>query len=75
MDQPLAAAETEVKVQPTAANELRSILGMNLQGTSLGEFTEVWLPRMGIDDAVICGATRVLDEYGSQKPEASGAIE
>ena len=70
-----AAAEEDVKVIQSGANELRSILGLPLQGTSLGEYSEVWLPRISLEDALVCGSQKVLGEYGCQKPDPSGSID
>jgi len=60
--------EDDVKVVKSATNELRSILGLPLQGTSLGEYSDAWLPRILIDDVLICGSKKVLDQFGSADP-------
>jgi hypothetical protein len=65
------AAEVDVKVGATGANALRSMLGMNLQGSDLKVDSEVWLPLIKPDDALKAG----LAQYGGrgcQKPAAGG---
>ena len=46
------AAEEEVAAVDSWYNELRSVLGANLVGNSVGTDSDVWLPRMSIDDAM-----------------------
>ena len=65
-----AKAEADVKVIESDWNELRSILGLPLKGTSVGEFSDVWLPRIQVEDALVTGSERVLEAYGCQKPAA-----
>ncbi|MCG3181537.1 MAG: hypothetical protein BIFFINMI_03933 [Phycisphaerae bacterium] len=68
------AKEADVKAVQSGANELRSILGLPLEGTSVGEYSDVWLPRIGIDDALVCGNKPVLEKYGSKDPGQSEPI-
>ncbi|MFI4897104.1 MAG: hypothetical protein ACIARR_04695 [Phycisphaerales bacterium JB059] len=65
------AAEADVKVEDTAENQLRSMLGLPLQGTSLGEYSEVWLPRMTVADAIASGAEQFLGSRGCRNPGTS----
>lgn len=67
------AKEADVKAAESGVNELRSILGLPVQGASVGEYSDAWLPRIGLDDVLACGAKLVLAKYGSAKPgEAAG---
>jgi hypothetical protein len=54
-------AEAKVSAPNTGANQLRSILGLNVQGGSLGVDSEVWLPRMSLEDAM-----SVIGRYGDK---------
>ncbi|MEM7387316.1 MAG: hypothetical protein AAF514_20450, partial [Verrucomicrobiota bacterium] len=64
------AAEADIKVAATAANELRSILGLPLQaGTVDRPESPVWLPRIGLDDAISAGTNHYLGDKGSTLPE------
>lgn len=65
------AAEVDVKVGATGANALRSMLGMNLQGSDLKIDSEVWLPLITPDDALKAGLAQ-YDGRGSTKPAAGG---
>lgn len=69
------AKEADVKVVQSGANELRSILGLPLQGTSVGEYSDAWLPRISLDDALICGRQKVLEKFGSADPGESEPIQ
>lgn len=63
-------AEAKVSAPNTGANQLRSILGLNVQGGSIGADSEVWLPRMSLDDAMsVIG--RYGDKYGPFIPAPS----
>ena len=46
------AAEAEVKVVKHWANDVRSLFGWNLIGTSIDADSPVWLPRMSLEDAM-----------------------
>jgi len=46
------AAEAEVKVVKSWANDVRSMFGWNLIGTDLDVDSPVWLPRLSLDDAM-----------------------
>ena len=62
-----AEAEEGVGALNTGANALRSILGLNLQGNDLAIDSEVWLPRMSLEEAFgFIG--RYFDAYGTFQP-------
>lgn len=64
------AVEADIKVQQTAANEIRSILGLPVRaGTVEGPAVSVWLNRLSIDDAVAAGAKKYLEKFGSSTPQ------
>lgn len=63
------AAEEDVQVVDSWANDVRSIFGLNLQGTSLNVDSAVWLPRMSLDDAMTV-VGRYMDAYGPFYPAA-----
>lgn len=65
------AAEVDVKVGATGANALRSMLGLNLQGSDLKIDSEVWLPLITPDDALKAGMAQ-YEGRGCQKPAAGG---
>lgn len=62
------AAEADIQVQMTAANELRSMLGLPLQAGNVEfESSPVWLNRMMLEDAIRCGA-EMYDGRGCSMP-------
>ena len=61
------AAEVDVKVGATGANALRSMLGLNLQGSDLKIDSEVWLPLITPDDALKAGMAQ-YDGRGCKNP-------
>ena len=61
------AAEADVEVVDAWYNDLRSILGLNLIGTDLDVDSEVWLPRMSLED-VFAVALLYSDQYGVHIP-------
>ncbi len=63
-------AEAKVKVANTAANQVRSILGLPVQGGTLKLDSDVWLPRLQLADA-LAAATK-YGEAGPTKPAPSG---
>jgi hypothetical protein len=69
------AAEAEVKAQKTRLNALRSMLGLNVQGSNLKADTEAWLPRMTVADAIRAGQNPYDQKYGCKQPASSGGIE
>jgi hypothetical protein len=69
------AAEAEVKVQNTRINALRAMLGLNLQGTDLKADSDVWLPRLQLDDAMKVAASPLASDAGCRKVAAGPAVE
>ncbi len=63
-------AEAKVKVANTGANQVRSILGLPVQGSTLKLDSAVWLPRLQLKDA-LAAATRYHDA-GPTRPAPSG---
>ena len=61
------AAEADVQAVNAWYNDLRSILGLNLIGTDLDVDSEVWLPRMSLED-VFAVALLYSDQYGVHIP-------
>lgn len=62
------AAEADIQIQQTAANEIRAMLGLPLQaGTVDMPNSPVWLPRLSIDDAINAGSQPHLESYGSSR--------
>lgn len=60
------AAEADIQAQQSAANDIRSMLGLPLQaGTVKGVDSPVWLNRISLDDALKTGAEHYLEQYGS----------
>ncbi|MFY9345282.1 MAG: right-handed parallel beta-helix repeat-containing protein [Planctomycetota bacterium] len=54
-------------------NELRSMLGLNKQGSTVTADSDVWLHRMSIDDAVKAGMQKQQVKYGCQNPSNAAA--
>ena len=46
-----------MKVVKSWQNDVRSMFGMNLQGTDLKVDSATWLPRMSLDDAMSLAKT------------------
>lgn len=61
------AAEAEVKVVDAWYNSVRSFFGWNLVGTDLSVDSDVWLPRMSLEDAFAV-AVLVDGQYGVTRP-------
>ena len=59
-------AEAKITVANTGANQVRSILGLPVQGSTLKLDSDVWLPRLKLADAIVA-ATRYGDA-GPTKP-------
>lgn len=51
------AAEADVKVAKSWQNDVRSMFGMNLQGSDLKVNSATWLPRMSLEDAMSLAKT------------------
>lgn len=62
------AAEAEVEVVESWANDVRSFFGWNLQGTDLMVDSDVWLPRLSVADAIAVAQRRFDDTYGPVSP-------
>ncbi|MBU1699747.1 MAG: right-handed parallel beta-helix repeat-containing protein [Candidatus Eisenbacteria bacterium] len=69
------AAEADVQAIGGWENSVRSILGLNLQGTDLKIDTDVWLPRLGLEDGIKAGSSKYATLYGCQNPGVSGPID
>lgn len=63
------AAEEDVQAVDSWANDVRSIFGLNQQGTNISIDSAVWLPRMSLED-VMTVAGRYMDAYGPFYPAA-----
>ena len=61
------AAEADVEAVNSWYNGVRSFFGWNLVGTDLDVDSGIWLPRIGIEDALAV-AVRVDDAYGVIRP-------
>ncbi|HET8984825.1 MAG TPA: hypothetical protein VFN03_03595, partial [Trueperaceae bacterium] len=61
------AAEAEVQVVDAWYNDVRSFFGWNLVGTDLNVDSNIWLPRISIEDALAV-AVRVDEAYGVVRP-------
>ena len=57
------AAEEDVRAVDTWANDVRAFFGWNLVGTDLSVDSDVWLPRMSLEDAFAV-ARRFDERYG-----------
>ncbi len=66
-------AEADVKTKDNWQNDLRSMLGLNKQGTDIKADSDVWLHRLSVDDAVTAGMTKVASKFGCQNPATSAA--
>ncbi len=62
-------AEAKVKVPNSGANQVRSILGLPQQGSALKLDSDVWLPRLGLADAI--AAAKKYGEAGPTRPAPS----
>ena len=69
------AAEADVKVLKTRENMWRSILGLNLKGSDLNVDSDVWLPRLSLEDGLKCGETKYQEKFGCSKPAPGGMPE
>ncbi|MEZ4903551.1 MAG: right-handed parallel beta-helix repeat-containing protein [Spirosomataceae bacterium] len=59
--------EANVKVSNGKWNQVRSILGLPLQGSSQGAAAEIWLHQLPLEDAIRAGLQK-YDSKGCQKP-------
>ena len=58
--------DASVKVTNSAANQLRSILGLNIRGNDVSLDADIWLHQMEVDAAIALGANR-YEGVGCQK--------
>ena len=66
-------AEAAVGAVDSWQNDLRSMLGLALQGTDVKADSDVWLHRLTIDDAVKAGSRRFHDGFGCRNPSTAEA--
>lgn len=66
-------AEADVKTKDNWQNELRSMLGLNKQGTDIKADSDVWLHRLAVDAAVKAGSAKFEGKYGCQNPTTAAA--
>lgn len=62
-----ASVDASVKVSNSGANQIRAMLGLNQQGSSVGSQVGVWLHRMEVEDAVKIGLKKYKG-VGCSKP-------
>lgn len=60
-----AAAEAQVQPKTDALNAIRAMLGLNVEGTDLKVDSDVWLPRMSIEDAI--KLTGIFGAHGTRR--------
>ena len=64
------AVEADIKPQQTAANEVRSILGLPLRADDIKADSPVWLHEMSLEDAIKVATTpQAGGKYGSKAPK------
>lgn len=63
-------AEAKVSAANSTANQIRGMLGLNLQGGTLNVDSDVWLPRMTLEEAMAT-IGRYQDKYGPFIPAPS----
>ena len=63
-----ADVDAKVSAANSSTNDLRSMLGLPLQGNDVAQQTNVWLHRMKLDNAMKTGMTKYQGKYGCQKP-------
>ncbi len=62
------AAEEDVQAVDSWSNDVRSIFGLNLQGTNISIDSDVWLPRLELDDAMNVIGRYMDDSFGVYIP-------
>ncbi len=62
-----AQVDAKATVSNSAENQVRSILGLNLKGSSVSLDAEIWLPQMQVDDAIRLGL-HAYNGRGCSKP-------
>ncbi len=68
------AAEANVTPKNSWANEVRSILGLPLQAATLNVDSDVWLHKLGVDDAITAGVKAGAGGFGAKLPAASAGL-
>ena len=63
-----ADVDAKVSAANSSTNDLRSMLGLSLQGNDVAEQTDVWLHRIKLDDAIKAGLSKYNGKYGCKKP-------
>jgi hypothetical protein len=63
-----AESDANIKATHSTGNDLRSMLGLPLQGQDLKETTDVWLHLISLQDAIKAGLVAYKGKYGSAKP-------
>ena len=63
-----ADIDAKVSAENSGINDLRSMLGLPLQGNAVADQTDVWLHRMPLQDAINAGLSKYNGKYGCQKP-------
>jgi hypothetical protein len=63
------AAEADVQAADSKVNELRKILGLPQQAPDMNLDSDVWLPRISLEEALRAGESKYAGEYGCQKPQ------
>ena len=63
-----ASVDAKVSAANSSSNDLRSMLGLPLQGNDVASETNVWLHRMPLQDAIKAGLSKYNGKYGCQKP-------
>lgn len=64
-----AQIDSQVSAENSTANDIRSMLGLPLQGNSVASQTDVWLHRMSLEDAMKAGMKKYQGKYGCQMPQ------
>ncbi len=64
-----ADVDAKVSAANSSTNDLRSMLGLPLQGNDVAEQTSVWLHRMHLQDAIKAGLTKYNGKYGCEQPK------
>lgn len=63
-----AQVDGQSKVKNTYGNAWRSILGLNLRGSTVKLDANIWLPKLEISEAIAAGQAQLAGKYGCKKP-------
>lgn len=66
-------AEADVKATDSWQNDLRHMLGLNLQAADLKIDSDVWCHRIALDDGMKTGMAKFSGKYGCQNPTPNTA--